>query len=398
MVDVEPDLGPGSAIDRYEIVRSVARGGMGDVWLGRLSGKHGFEKLVAIKTIRADLAASAELRTMLVDEARICSRIQHASVAQILDVGEHGALPYVVFEWVEGASLADLFLAAEKKGKRVALAPLLRVLAGVCDGLHAAHELSDEQGHPLLVVHRDVTPGNVIVGKAGYAKLIDFGVARARDRIAGETRSGIVKGTPQYMAPEQAQGHKVDRRADVWAVGAVLHRGVSGTPPFKDRFALQSYIHKMSEPAPLPDDVPEPVRAIVARAMSRDPADRFPTAADLGFAIEQAMRALDARPNIADLFPEDSLRPPKSSEAPTLAQDLAHASTMFATPTDAPRRSAGLLAGAAPVTPAAPGASGPRSTATARQRASPWLRLAFVVAALAAALAVGALVWALVST
>jgi len=394
-VDGEPDLGPGSTIDRYEIVRSVARGGMGDVWLARLSGKHGFAKPVAIKTIRADLAASAELRTMLLDEARICSRIHHANVAQILDLGEHGAQPYIVFEWVEGASLADLFAAAEPTQRRIPLAPLLRVMGWICDGLHAAHELTDDEGHPLQVVHRDVTPGNVIVGKAGYAKLIDFGVARARDRIAGETRSGIVKGTPQYMAPEQAQGSKVDRRADVWAVGAVLHRGIGGTPPFKDRFALQSYIYKMSEPAPLPDEVPEPVRALVARAMSRDPAARFATAADLGFAIEQALRAMDARPNIADLFPEELLRPPKAADEPTQPQDIAHAPTQLATPKShsrpAPPRAAGPVAPVAPVAMVAP-------VATVAAGASPWVRVTFVVAAIAALLAVGALVWALVST
>jgi serine/threonine-protein kinase len=385
-VDAAADLGPGTKIDRYEIVRSVASGGMGHVWLGRLSGKHGFEKLVAIKTIRPDLVADARLRTMLLDEVRICSRIQHANVAQILDVGEHGTLPtlpYVVFEWVDGATLAELFLAAERGGGRAAVAPLLRVVAGICEGLHAAHELTDEQGRSLQVVHRDVSPGNIIVGRSGFAKLIDFGVARARDRIAGDTRSGIVKGTPQYMAPEQAQGVKVDRRADIWAIGGVLHRGLSGAPPFEDRFALEEYICGRSGPAPLPDSVPEAVRAIVERAMRRDPAERFASAADLGFALEQVLRASDARPNIADLFPPDeAARAPAPSELTTRPEDLALAQTSVA---DLPRAER------------TPTAVEGRATRRRRSRPTPWLMTAFAVAAVGAVLGIGALVWALLS-
>jgi serine/threonine-protein kinase len=393
----EHELGPGSKIGRYEVVRSVARGGMGHVWLGRLSGMHGFEKLVAIKTIRPDLASDAQLRTMLLDEAGICSRIQHANVAQILDVGEHDGLPYVVFEWVEGASLEELFRAAEGREERAAVAPLLRVMAWVCEGLHAAHELKDERGELLKVVHRDVSPSNVIVGRSGYAKLIDFGVARARDRIAGETRSGIVKGTPQYMAPEQAQGAKVDRRADVWAVGAVMHRGLSGSPPFRDRFALERYIHRRSEPDPLPEEVPAEVREIVARAMRRDPAERFPTAADMGFAIERVLRAEDARPDIGELFSSESGPAKGPAEQPTeRAGDLAFAATQP------------LAEGVGPKPPKDAEAEVPATkvlsprVAPAPSRAiqapSRAIRIAFAVAIAAAALGLGALVWALVST
>jgi len=365
-------IGPGTRIDRYEIVRSVATGGMGHVWLGRLSGKHGFEKLVAIKMVLPELASDAKLRTMLVDEARICSRIEHANVAQILDVGEHAGLPYVVFEWVEGAALCDLFTLAEQEDRRVPLGPLLRVLADVCEGLHAAHELTDDAGHTLGVVHRDVKPANIIVARGGYAKLIDFGVARARDRLAGDTRSGIVKGTPQYMAPEQAQGVKVDRRADVWGVGAVLHHGLRGSAPFEHRVALEAYIRERWVIPPLPEDVPDDVRDIVQRALRRDPAERYPTAAAMGEAIERALRAHGGG-SIKDLFPAVPRAPSTPDAATQPEAALGVASTQFA----------GVRKG--------------ERTAAAALSTSRW-RITFLIAVGAAVVALGALAWALVSS
>jgi serine/threonine-protein kinase len=328
--DVE--LGAGTKIDRYEIVRSVARGGMGHVWLARFGGKHGFEKLVAIKTVLPELAVSPQFRAMLLDEARICSRLHHANVAQILDVGELGDVPYVVFEWVEGAPLEALCVAAEDRGAKIALGPLLRVMADVCSGLHAAHELTDERGERLSVVHRDVSPNNIIVSKKGFAKLIDFGVAKARDRLAGETKSGIVKGTPQYMAPEQARGDKTDRRSDVWAAGAVFYRALDGAPPFKDRIALESFILKRAELDPLSTKIPREVREIVERAMQRDPAARFQTAEEMRFAIERAIGMSDRSSSIADLFAPETPATLPQTELPTSPEDIALARTATAIP------------------------------------------------------------------
>lgn len=396
------DLGPGTQIDRYEIVRCVATGGMGRVWLARMSGKHGFEKLVAVKTLRPDLASNPALRAMLLDEARICARVHHAGVAQILDVGEHGeppSLPYVVFEWVDGASLRDLFATAEVAGGRLPIGPLLRAMAGVCEALHAAHELTDDGGQRLQVVHRDVTPSNVIVGRAGYVKLIDFGIARARDRIAGETRSGIVKGTPEYMAPEQAQGAKVDRRADVWGVGAVLYRGIAGRPPFDQRTRLEAFIRGQAPLAPLPDDTAPDVRDIVMRAMQRDPAARFQTAADLGVALERAIGARPAGTAIVDLFADDAAPPPPSEIATALEQPAlappappdargANLEATLASGSDGNKWSRATSTGAAPAPSAAP---------VARGRPSRAMLAAVVVAFGAAAIAIGALVWALLS-
>jgi eukaryotic-like serine/threonine-protein kinase len=288
------ELAIGSRIDRYDVVRHVARGGMGSVWLGRLQGKHGFEKLVAIKTIRQELAAEGRFKAMFLDEARITSRLHHANVAQVLDVGEHASMIYIVFEWVAGQSLEAVCRESEARGSGVDIAFALRTMAEVCAGLHAAHELKDEEGTPLGVVHRDVSPLNVLVGEGGFAKLIDFGVAKARDRVAPETRSGVVKGTPQYMAPEQAMGHEVDRRADIWAAGATLYRALAGRPPFADRDELAAFIggRPMNE---LPAATDPDVRAIVKKAMARDPDGRYPTANAMRAALEQVLHSATGR-------------------------------------------------------------------------------------------------------
>ena len=288
------ELAIGSRIDRYDVVRHVARGGMGSVWLGRLQGKHGFEKLVAIKTIRQELAAEGRFKAMFLDEARITSRLHHANVAQVLDVGEHASMIYIVFEWVAGKSLEAVCREAEARGSGVDVAFALRTMAEVCAGLHAAHELNDDEGSPLGVVHRDVSPLNVLVGEGGFAKLIDFGVAKARDRVAPETRSGVVKGTPQYMAPEQAMGHDVDRRADIWAAGATLYRALAGQPPFADREELAAFIggRPLKE---LPASTDPDVRAIVKKAMEREPDDRYPTANAMRAALEQVLHSAKDR-------------------------------------------------------------------------------------------------------
>ncbi len=220
------EIDVGTIFDRYEIVRHVARGGMGSVWLARFAGKHGFTKHVAIKTIVPELAENPQFHAMFLEEARISSKLVHANAAQVLDVGEHGRAVYIVFEWVDGRSVEELCRAAEARGERIPLPLILRALADASAGLHAAHILADEDGRPLGIVHRDVTPNNILVSDKGFAKVIDFGIAKARDRVAVEDRSGFVKGTPQYMSPEAAGKLVVDRRADVWSLGAILFRAL----------------------------------------------------------------------------------------------------------------------------------------------------------------------------
>jgi serine/threonine protein kinase len=284
-------LAPGFRLDRYELVCPIAEGGMASVWIARQTGRHGFKKLVAVKTILPKHAADPRFQRMFLDEARIASRIEHVHVAQILDVGEQHDVTYLVMEYVDGDALSRLQRALERKDARIPLGVALRIMADVSGGLHAAHELHDDAGHPLGVVHRDVSPQNVLVSTKGVAKLIDFGIAKARDRLTHDTRSDQLKGKVAYMAPEQAFGGAIDRRADVWAVGAVLYDLLAGRPPFEGDNDMQKLfgLAKGQPPAPLPGTVPAPVAAVVARALSHRVDERFATAAEMQQALEGAM-------------------------------------------------------------------------------------------------------------
>jgi len=195
---------PGYRLDgRYELLYPYAQGGMATVWIARVQGKHGFEKLVAVKTILPHLASDEDFRTMFLDEASIASRIRHPNVADMLDLGEENGTLYIVLEWINGDSLAKLYKAVEASGQPFPVHLLLRIGADACAGLHAAHELLDGEGNRMGVVHRDVSPQNILVTVAGVTKVIDFGIAKAFDRMAEATQTGMLKGKAQYTAPEQ---------------------------------------------------------------------------------------------------------------------------------------------------------------------------------------------------
>jgi serine/threonine protein kinase len=281
----------GFKLDRYELLCPIAEGGMARVWISRQTGKHGFEKLVAIKTILPKLASDTSFQTMFVDEARIAARIEHANVAHVLDVGEQHGTTYLVMEYVDGEALSVLHRTLKKKNDRVPTGILLRILADVCGGLHAAHDLRGDDGQLLNVVHRDVSPQNILLGMKGVAKLIDFGIAKARDRIAGDTNTGTVKGKVRYMAPEQAVGATVDRRADIWSVGAILYHLISGKPPYDGENDVQTLLALTSGrlPAPLAPTVHPAIVAIVKRTLVAAPEQRFASAAELQQAIEDAI-------------------------------------------------------------------------------------------------------------
>jgi serine/threonine-protein kinase len=287
-------LRAGDKLDRYELLCPIASGGMATVWLARLRGKRGFEKLFAIKTIRTELVEDPRFQEMFLDEARIASGIQHPNVAQIIDLGEANDVLFIVMEWVDGDSLAKIRKLALRRATELPVGVALRALADAGAGLHAAHELRDSRGGPLGIVHRDVSPQNLLVSTAGSVKVIDFGIAKSQNRSQGETGTGVVKGKIQYMAPEQVKkGRTVDRRTDVWALGVCLHELVAGRPPYggdDDVEVIRKLLH--DEPPLLAEGLPEPVARILARSIAMDPDDRFPTAAGLQRALESAMKEL----------------------------------------------------------------------------------------------------------
>jgi eukaryotic-like serine/threonine-protein kinase len=301
-INVSP-LAPGYKLDRYELLCPIAEGGMASVWVARQRGKHGFEKVVAIKTILPKFAGDVRFQDMFLDEARIASRIEHANVAQIFDLGEEHEILYLAMEYVEGDALSKINRACAKKGLRIPTGVLLRVLADTCAGLHEAHEMKDSSGRRLDIVHRDVSPHNILVSTKGVAKLIDFGIATAQSRAQAETSSGVLKGKIQYMAPEQALGRPLDRRADVWAVGAVLYALLSGRPPYEadNPLATLNLLGSGRPPMPLPSTVHPSIAAIVRRALSFSPEQRHATAADLRDAIERAIISSQNIATIADV-------------------------------------------------------------------------------------------------
>jgi eukaryotic-like serine/threonine-protein kinase len=279
-------------LGRYQLLVAVARGGMGQVWLARLKGARGFSKLVAVKTLLPEQNDLARLEGMLAEEARLASLIQHANVVHTMELGEHEGLLYLVMEWVDGEPLGFLLDRAGQRGGMplpVAVALISQVLAG----LHAAHELSDESG-PLGVVHRDVSPHNILVTYDGIAKLLDFGIAKATHQTSPNTEAGEVKGKFSYMAPEQILGGDVDRRCDVFAAGIVLYLLTTGRHPFK-RGNTAAIIHAITTdepvapPSTLIADFPVELERVLLKALEKDVEKRWASADEMRTALEQAM-------------------------------------------------------------------------------------------------------------
>lgn len=298
-------LVPGYRLDgRYELLFPFAQGGMATVWVARVTGKHGFEKLVAVKTILPHLASDEGFRTMFLDEARIASRVRHPNVADIDDLGEEEGTLYMVLEWISGDSWAKLYNAIARAGHDFPMDLLLRIAADACAGLHAAHELRDDVGGLLNVVHRDVSPQNILINTGGVTKVIDFGVAKALDRIAEETRTGLLKGKAAYSAPEQVRGKGVDRRADIWAIGTILYQFLAGELPYEGKNDLATLRNLTSgrRAKPLPPEVPPQVASVVMTALSPAMEERFPTALDMQRALEGAMSRPTTPADVAALM------------------------------------------------------------------------------------------------
>lgn len=288
-------LTSGDRLDRYELLCVLAQGGMGTVWLARMTGKLGFERLVALKTILPTYSSNRQFCDMFLDEAKIAAQIDHENVARILEIGEDGGLLYYAMELIDGESLRKLYRDVRAQNVPFPMGVALRIVADASAGLHATHELQGEDGQSREVVHRDVSPQNLLISVRGTTKLIDFGVAKANARNSEETAAGTLKGKIEYMAPEQARGETIDRRADVYALGAVLYELLAGRPVRDTSDGKQlAALHELMTGvpyAPLPQTIPHLVRGVVDRALSRDPRTRYGSADDFRHALEQVMLA-----------------------------------------------------------------------------------------------------------
>ena len=271
---------------------------MATVFLARLSGVGGFQRFVAIKRLHPHLAREPEFIEMFLEEARIAARIHHPNVVPILEIGESGEGYYIVMEYVEGDTLGRLLARSAQTGVRLPTKVGLRVVIDMLAGLDAAHELKDDDGQPFGIVHRDISPQNVLVGVDGSARLSDFGVARATSKLS-TTRTGQLKGKLAYMAPEQAKGSKdIDRRADLFAAGIVLWEVLACRRLFKGDGEADTLNRVLHEPIPpvraANPTIPAALEAVVARALERDRAKRYETSAEFADSLERASRVVGA--------------------------------------------------------------------------------------------------------
>jgi len=287
----------GERLGRYELVTRIARGGMAEVWLARQHGELGFSRLVALKMIRAEHASDPSFRKMFLEEARLAAKLHHANAVEVLDLGEHGRTLYLAMAYVEGDSIAGLLGRAKEQGLGAPRLPpgvAVRVIADACAGLHAAHELTDDEGSPLDLVHRDVSPHNVLVGLDGVSRITDFGIAKALGRVTDDTDTGQVKGKLSYLSPEQAKRLPPDRRSDLFALGIVLWEALTGERLFRADEAVDTLLNVKDKAIPDPRSVvpiPDALALAVLRALERDPAARYRTAEEMRRALEAAARA-----------------------------------------------------------------------------------------------------------
>jgi serine/threonine protein kinase len=291
-------LAPGDKLGKYDLIRQIAVGGMAELYLARTVGIEGFEKLVVVKRILPQYATNAAFVNMFLNEARLAATLHHPNIAQVYDIGQEQGDFFFSMEYVHGEDLGHLVSAASENGVPISLDVALTLCAGLCAGLHHAHEKAGPDGQPLLVVHRDVSPSNVLVSYDGAVKLVDFGIARVSS--APSSTQGGLKGKIAYMSPEQCRGRTaLDRRSDIFSVGTILYELTTGQLPFRDEteYAVLSMIvnQDAEPPSKIVPEYPPALEAIVMRALARDPAQRYPSALALqgdleDFAHENRLR------------------------------------------------------------------------------------------------------------
>lgn len=284
---------PARVLGQYQLVAELARGGMGRVYLARRSGQAGFERFFAVKVMHHQLADDHDAVLMLLDEAHIASRLHHPNVVSVLDIGTYDAGYYLVMDYVEGCSLHELLRRNRADRPPRLIVPV--ILEGLY-GLHAVHALKNEDGVSYGIVHRDVSPHNLLVGLDGGARVIDFGIAKASARFA-DTQSGMYKGKLAYMAPEQLKSEEVDARADVWAAGVTLYDALTAFHPFKGS-SDPATLHKiLSGPIAPPSTIglkpPACLDDVIMKALMRDPTQRYQTAREFAEELRKVALAND---------------------------------------------------------------------------------------------------------
>lgn len=281
----------GLVLGRYALHAELASGGMATVHLGRLMGPVGFARTVAIKRLHAMFAKDPEFVSMFLDEARLAGRIRHPNVVPVLDVVAEQNELFLVMEYIHGDSLSKLLRQMRERGETMPLGVAVSIMAGALQGLHAAHETTNDHGEPLEIVHRDISPQNIMVGADGVARVADFGIAKAAGR-AQSTQDGQLKGKLCYMAPEQLAQRPVDRRTDVYSASVVLWEVLTGRRLFQSdepaAVVMQILQGNRIKPSKLNPQVPAALDAVVMKGLTPNPNLRYQTARDMAFALEDA--------------------------------------------------------------------------------------------------------------
>jgi serine/threonine-protein kinase len=287
----------GRKLGRYEVLAQLASGGMATVYVARAQGVAGFERLVAIKVLHPHLAHDDEFISMFLDEARLAARIRHPNVVPTLDISDSSGDGYfLVMEYIEGDHFGGLLREAAKAGKRLPPGVSLRIVIDALEGLNAAHNLKDGDGHPLTIVHRDISPHNILLGSDGVARITDFGVAKAEVRLSS-TRDGQFKGKLSYMAPEQASSGLADQRSDLFSMGIVLWESLTARRLFRADNNGELLNRVLNGVIPKPSEVDpslHPIDLVMAKALDRDPDRRYQSAAEFIEALEEAGAGLIA--------------------------------------------------------------------------------------------------------
>ncbi|HVY47284.1 MAG TPA: serine/threonine-protein kinase, partial [Minicystis sp.] len=270
---------------RYRVIERLASGGMAEVFLAESAGIEGFKKQVAIKRVLPHLSEKKRFIAMFLDEARLSAHLSHSNVAQVFDIGVGDNAYFIVMEYVDGADLKMVIEYMKKSGKAFPVEAACFIAARICEGLTYAHELKGTDGAPLNVVHRDMSPPNVLITKHGEVKIVDFGLAKATSQLE-KSEAGIIKGKFSYLSPEAAQGLDVDHRTDIFAVGIILWEMLAGRRLFlgESDFATVKMVQSAQIPplSQLNKAVPVDLERILARALAREPEKRYASARDLG--------------------------------------------------------------------------------------------------------------------
>ena len=289
MVPPEPTVGAPLRVGRYEVISHLATGGMAQIYLARQSGLGAFERHVVLKTILRERASDQRFVTMFLDEAKLAATLNHQNIAQVFEVDQADGAYFMAMEYVHGENARAILETTLRRGWTIPLELAVMIVSGAAAGLHHAHERRGKNGQPLNIVHRDVSPANIMVGYDGSVKVLDFGIAKAEER-ATKTVGGTIKGKYGYMSPEQCKGKPIDRRSDIFALGICLYELTTLRRAFKGNDDFETMKRIVAGDVILPSvavaGYPRELEAIILTAMANDPNARFQTAQEMTEALD----------------------------------------------------------------------------------------------------------------